>query len=206
MIENDKHTICLSSQVGCSVDCDFCATGKMGFKSSLSAGEILDQLIYIKKNMKQPITNIVFMGMGEPFLNYKNVIKSADIMNDSLGLNFGSNRITISTAGILPKINQFINEIKKYNLAISLNASNDKVRDKIMPINKKWPITDLVKVSKVYNKNKRSRITFEYVLIDSVNDSTNDAIQLCDLLKNTQCKLNIIPFNYIGNQYKSLQK
>ena len=112
MIENDKHTICLSSQVGCSVDCDFCATGKMGFKSSLSAGEILDQLIYIKKNMKQPITNIVFMGMGEPFLNYKNVIKSADIMNDSLGLNFGSNRITISTAGILPKINQFINDKK----------------------------------------------------------------------------------------------
>ena len=202
MIENDKHTICLSSQVGCSVDCDFCATGKMGFKSSLSVGEILDQLIYIKKYMTQPITNIVFMGMGEPFLNYKNVIKSADIMNDSLGLNFGSNRITISTAGILPKINQFINEKKKYNLAISLNASNDKVRDKIMPINKKWPIADLIKVSKVYNKNKRNRITFEYVLIDSVNDSNNDAIQLCDLLKNTQCKLNIIPFNHIGNQYK----
>ena len=202
MIENNKHTICLSSQVGCSVDCDFCATGKMGFKSSLSTGEILDQLIYIKKNISQPITNIVFMGMGEPFLNYKNVIKSADIMNDSLGLNFGSNRITISTAGILPKINQFINDKIKYNLAISLNASNDKVRNAIMPINKKWPIADLINVSKSFNKNKRNRMTFEYVLIDSINDSVNDALQLCDLLKNTYCKLNIIPFNYIGNQYK----
>ena len=202
MVENNKHTICLSSQVGCSVDCDFCATGKMGFKSSLSTGEILDQLIYIKKNIHQPITNIVFMGMGEPFLNYKNVIKSADIMNDSLGLNFGSNRITISTAGILPKINQFINDKIKYNLAISLNASNDKVRNAIMPINKKWPIADLINASKSFNKNKRNRMTFEYVLIDSINDSVNDALQLCDLLKNTHCKLNIIPFNYIGNQYK----
>ena len=202
MIDDDKHTICLSSQVGCSVDCDFCATGKMGFIKNLSAGEILDQLLYIKRNITQPITNIVFMGMGEPFLNYKNVIKSADIMNDELGLNFGYNRITISTAGILPKINQFIEDQKKYNLAISLNASNDKIRNEIMPINKKWPISELVKVSKKFNKSKKNKITFEYVLIDSVNDSESDAIQLCELLKNSHCKLNIIPFNYIGNQYK----
>ena len=120
----------------------------------------------------------------------------------ALGLNFGYNRITISTAGIVPKINQFIEDQKKYNLAISLNASNDKIRNEIMPINEKWPISELLKISKKFNKSKKNKITFEYVLIDSVNDSESDAIQLCELLKNSHCKLNIIPFNYIGNQYK----
>ena len=106
MIEDDKHTVCLSSQIGCSVDCDFCATGKMGFIGNLSTGEIIDQLLFIKKTINTPITNIVFMGMGEPFLNYNNVINSAKLMNDNDGLDFGANRITISTAGIIPKINK----------------------------------------------------------------------------------------------------
>ena len=202
MLEGDRHTICLSSQVGCNVDCDFCATGKMGFKQNLSTGEIIDQLLFIKNHIKAPITNIVFMGMGEPFLNYKNVIKASNIMNDKNAFNIGARRITISTAGILPKINQFINEKIKYNLAISLNASNDDIRDKLMPINKKWPIKDLINAAKDYNQSHRMKITFEYVLIDSVNDSIEDASRLGLLLKNTDCKLNIIPFNEIGSEYK----
>ena len=202
MIEDDKHTVCLSSQVGCSVDCDFCATGKMGFVSNLNTGEIIDQLLFIQNNVKQPITNIVFMGMGEPFLNYRNVINAAKMMNDSSGLNFGANRITISTAGIVPKINQFIDSKLKFNLAISLNASDDETRNKLMPINKKWPISDLIQTAKKFNKHHRNNITFEYVLIDSINDSKDDALRLAKLLKNSDCKLNIIPFNYIGNEYK----
>ena len=202
MIEDNKHTICLSSQVGCSLDCDFCATGKMGFINNLSTGEIIDQLLFIKNNVKLPITNIVFMGMGEPFLNYNNVINAAKLMNDSAGLNFGANRITISTAGIIPKINQFIEDKLKFNLAISLNASDDITRNKLMPINKKWPISALLQAAKNFNKHHRNNITFEYVLIDSINDSKDDAIRLAKLLKNSDCKLNIIPFNYIGNEYK----
>ena len=202
MIENDRHTICLSSQVGCALDCDFCATGKMGFKKNLSSGEIIDQLLFIKHNIKKPITNIVFMGMGEPFLNYRNVIKAADLIHDSQALNFGSNRITISTAGVLPKIDQFIADKVPYNLAISLNGANNTIREKIMPINRKWPIEDLITSSKVYNKLNRKKITFEYVLIDKVNDSVSDAYELASLLKNSSCKLNIIPFNEIGTEYK----
>ena len=202
MIENDKHTICLSSQVGCSVDCDFCATGKMGFKSSLSVGEILDQLIYIKINMTQPITNIVFMGMGEPFLNYKNVIKSCEIMNDSMAFNLSSKKITISTSGILTKIKQFINEKHKYKLAISLNASNNNDRDKLIPINKKWPIEDILSTLKQYKFKKYRPIMFEYVLIEGVNDSEENAIELSQLLKNFNCKINIIPYNETKENYK----
>ncbi len=202
MIEDDKHTICLSSQVGCSLDCDFCATGKMGFISNLNAGEIIDQLLLIRNNIKEPITNIVFMGMGEPFLNYRNVINAAKLMNDTSGLNFGAHRITISTAGIVPKINQFIESKLKFNLAISLNAVNDQTRNKLMPINKKWSISELIQIAKKFNKHHRNNITFEYVLIDSINDSEDDAIKLAQLLKNSDCKLNIIPFNYIGNEYK----
>ncbi len=201
MIEDNRHTICISSQVGCAVDCDFCATGKMGFKKNLNTGEIIDQLLIIQNHIKIPITNIVFMGMGEPFLNYKNVIKAADLMNDQKGLNFSYHRITISTSGIVPKINQFINDKLKYNLAISLNAADDKTRDKLMPINKKWPIKDLLNIASIYNKLHRSKLTFEYVLINSINDSSADAEKLSQLLRNSDCKLNIIPFNEIGNEY-----
>lgn len=202
MIDGDRHTICVSSQVGCAVDCDFCATGKMGFKKNLNSGEIIDQLLLIQKHVKKPITNIVFMGMGEPFLNYNHVITAADLMNDSNGLNFSYHRITISTAGIANKINQFINDKIKYNLAISLNATDDKTRDQLMPINKKWPINKLISFSYKYNSLHKTGLTFEYVLIASINDSDEDANRLVELLKNTRCKLNIIPFNEIGNIYK----
>ena len=202
MLEGDRHTICVSSQVGCSVDCDFCATGKMGFKRNLNAGEIIDQLLIVQNYVNTPITNIVFMGMGEPFLNYNNVIIAADLMNDKKGLNFSYHRITISTSGIVPKIAKFINDKIKYNLAISLNASDDKTRNKLIPINKKWPINTLFQFTDDYNKFHKTGLTFEYVLIDSINDSEKDAKRLGELLKNSDCKLNIIPFNEIGTQYK----
>jgi len=141
------------------------------------------------------------MGMGEPFLNYHNVIKAANLMNDNEGLNFSYHRITISTSGIVNKINQFIKDEIKYNLAISLNASNDKTREKLMPINKKWPIKTLLQCAIKYNKLHKIGLTFEYVLIDSINDSDEDAKKLGVLLKNSGCKLNIIPFNEIGNIY-----
>ena len=206
MIDKKRHTICISSQIGCSVDCDFCATGKMGIIRNLNCGEIIQQLIIIKQNRNIPITNIVFMGMGEPFLNYSNVIKSCKILNDPNGFNLSSKRITISTSGILPKIKQFIDEKHKYKLAISLNASNNKTRDKLIPINKKWPIESILNSIDKYSYKKYRPIMFEYILIDNINDSIENAIELSNLLKNINCKINIIPYNETDNDYKRSNK
>ena len=202
MIDNSRHTVCISSQIGCNVDCDFCATGKMGFKRNLSVGEILEQLLIVNKNIKDKVTNIVFMGMGEPFLNYNNVIKASEVLANPKGFNLSTKRITISTAGILPKIKKYISEKHKYKLAISLNASNDITRKKIMPINKKWDIKKLLSAIKEYSFNKHRIIMFEYVLLKDFNDSDRDALELSKLLKNIICKINLIPFNEIYGQYK----
>ena len=201
MIENNRHTVCLSSQIGCSVDCDFCATGKMGIIRNLSSGEIIEQITTIMNHINIPITNIVFMGMGEPFLNYKNVIKSCEILCDHNGFNLSSKRITISTSGILPKIDLFIKENHKYKIAISLNASNDKVRNEIMPINKKWNIESLIKSIKKYSFYESRPIMFEYVLLKNINDDKKDAIELANILKGIKCKVNLIPFNEIKGKY-----
>tara|TARA_B100000941_G_scaffold74126_1_gene50440 strand:+ start:6199 stop:7224 length:1026 start_codon:yes stop_codon:yes gene_type:complete len=202
MIDSGRHTLCISSQIGCSVDCDFCATGKMGIIRNLNCGEIIQQLISISTERKQKITNIVFMGMGEPFLNYANVIKACKIINDPSGFNLSSKRITISTSGILPIMKQFILEKHKYKLAISLNASNNSDRDKLIPINKKWPIEDILDTIKDYKYQKYRPIMFEYVLINGVNDSIENAIELSNLLKKIHCKINIIPYNETEKNYK----
>ena len=202
MIDNKRHTLCISSQIGCSVDCDFCATGKMGIIRNLNCGEIIQQLISISAERKQKITNIVFMGMGEPFLNYTNVIKACKIINDPSGFNLSSKRITISTSGILPIMKQFILEKHKYKLAISLNASNNSDRDKLIPINRKWPIEDILDTIKDYKYQKYRPIMFEYVLINGINDSTENAIELSNLLKKIHCKINIIPYNETEKNYK----
>ncbi len=202
MIDSGRHTLCISSQIGCSVDCDFCATGKMGIIRNLNCGEIIQQLISISAERKQKITNIVFMGMGEPFLNYTNVIKACKIINDPSGFNLSSKRITISTSGILPIMKQFILEKHKYKLAISLNASNNSDRDKLIPINKKWPIEDILDTIKDYKYQKYRPIMFEYVLINGVNDSIENAIELSNLLKKIHCKINIIPYNETEKNYK----
>jgi len=202
MVENNRHTVCLSSQVGCVLDCHFCATGELGLKRNLSTGEIVDQLIYVRENTDQPITNVVFMGMGEPFHNYDNVLNASDIFHSPKGFNLASTRITISTAGLLPQINKFIREKRRYKLAISLNASNDKVRTEIMPINKKWSINDLIKSGKEYSNQKKRLIMFEYVLLKGINDSEEDALELARLLQGIPCKINLIPYNEIEGKYQ----
>ncbi len=196
MINGNRHTVCISSQAGCALDCDFCDTGKIGLKRNLSIGEIVDQLIFIRDYEKKvPITNVVFMGMGEPFHNYASVIASADIFHSPRGFNLASSRITISTVGILPKIQQFILEKQKYKLAISLNAVDDITRNQIMPINKKWKIADIVKAGKDYSKMKNREVMFEYVLLKGINDSEDNAYKLSKLLKGIPCKINLIPYN-----------
>ena len=202
MVNGDRHTVCLSSQSGCTLDCSFCATGQLGFKRNLSTGEIVDQLIFVRGNIDQSITNVVFMGMGEPFHNYKNVLNAADIFHSPKGFNLASTRITISTAGLLPQIKQFITEKRRYKLAISLNAADDRVRNNIMPVNKKWSIAELIKAGKEYSNQKKRQIMFEYVLLKGINDSENDALQLAQLLQGIPCKLNLIPYNETDGIYQ----
>ena len=202
MVDGNRHTVCLSSQSGCALDCSFCATGQRGFERNLSTGEIVDQLIFVRGNIDQSVTNVVFMGMGEPFHNYKNVLNAADIFHSPKGFNLASTRITISTAGLLPQIKQFITEKRRYKLAISLNAADDRVRNNIMPVNKKWSITELIKAGKEYSNQKKRQVMFEYVLLKGINDSENDALQLAQLLQGIPCKLNLIPYNETDGIYQ----
>ncbi len=201
IIDGDRHTVCLSTQIGCNVGCDFCATASMGFTRNLSTGEIVDQLLHVKRRLPQPVTNVVFMGMGEPFLNYDRTLSAADIFHDPRGMNLASVRITISTAGILPKIKQFIKERRKYKLAISLNAADDATRTKLMPLNARWPIRELVKTGMAFSHIPRRQVMFEYVLIKGMNDSPRDARKLDRLLNGIPCKLNIIPYNESNGKY-----
>ncbi|UCE06050.1 MAG: 23S rRNA (adenine(2503)-C(2))-methyltransferase RlmN [bacterium] len=201
MIDGKRRTVCLSSQVGCALGCSFCATGKMGFQRNLSAGEIVDQLLAIQSASNVEVTNIVIMGMGEPFLNYDEVIKACDIISHDKGIAIGKRKITISTSGIVPAIMRFADEVQRYKLAISLNAANDEIRTKLMPINKKYPLNELINAARYYAAKSRNRITFEYVMIDGLNDGIDDALRLSRLLKGLKCKINIIPYNSIDEQH-----
>jgi len=202
MIEGKRRTVCLSSQVGCALGCSFCATGKMGFQRNLSAGEIVDQLLAIQRTLKVETTNIVIMGMGEPFLNYDEVIKACEIISHDKGIAIGKRKITISTSGIVPAIKRFSDEGQRYKLAISLNAADDEMRTKVMPINKKYPLNELINAARYYAAKSRHRITFEYVMIDGLNDSINDALKLAKLISGLKCKINIIPYNSIDQSQR----
>ena len=195
MPEGNKTTLCISSQVGCPLGCIFCLTGKMGFRRNLSCKEILAQFILAKMNTKRRITNIVFMGMGEPLLNYDNVLKAIEIMTCREGFGLSLRRITISTAGVVPAINRLGKKNNRIPLAVSLNASDNKTRDYLMPINRKYPLDILIETLRKYPIPPRMRITFEYVLIKDINDSPSDAINLAKLIKGIKCKINLIPFN-----------
>lgn len=199
MNDRKRTTVCISSQVGCAVDCKFCATASMGFIKNLSVGEIVDQVIHLQTQSKSRITNVVFMGMGEPFLNYKSVIEAAKILSQEMG--FGARRITISTAGIVPKIRQLADEDHKYKLAISLNGTDERSRNTIMPLTKTHSLKSLIESAHYYYKKIRRFITFEYVLLKDVNDSPEDGKRLIDLLRSLPCKVNVIPYNEIGGKY-----
>ena len=198
--DGDKMTQCISSQVGCALDCQFCATAKLGLTRNLTAGEIVDQ-VYVAKALLaeeepgQRITNIVYMGMGEPLHNFDHVVQSLKILTSDLGANMSYRRITVSTVGLVPAIRKLGLLEHRPNLAVSLNASNNEIRDEVMPINKKYPIELLLQTLREYPLEKRRRITFEYVLLAGVNDSEEDAKRVARLLRGMPCKLNIIPFN-----------
>jgi len=195
ILENERKTICLSSQVGCGLNCKFCQTAKMGFIRNLSVGEIVDQILFISNNISEKITNVVYMGMGEPLLNYDNVIKSAIIINDKNGLNIGARKITISTSGIIPAIYKLAELKYQFKLAVSLNFPFDEKRTILMPINKKYKLNSLIKAMKYHNSITHKKITIEYVLMKNINDSEADAKQLIKILKDIHCKINLIPFN-----------
>ncbi len=204
--EKNRRTLCVSSQAGCALQCSFCATGAQGFDQNLHSHEIIGQLWLSNFSNKynNPITNVVFMGMGEPLLNFDAVIESAKIMKDQLGYGLSRKRVTISTSGIVPKINKLSKAID-VSLAISLHASEDKLRNQIVPINKKYPIESLLKSCREYLKNYQNKriITIEYILINEVNDSLDHAKKLSKLLSNISCKINLIPFNnFKGSDYK----
>jgi 23S rRNA (adenine2503-C2)-methyltransferase len=193
--DGDRKTVCISSQVGCALACQFCQTGKMGFIRNLSSGEIIEQIIMVREHMGQNNTNIVFMGMGEPFQNYDNVIKAAKIFTDSKAFAIANRKVTISTAGVVHRIAQFTSEGHKMRLAISLNHSNESERAELMPITKKYGIDQLLAAAKEWAVKHKDRVTFEYVLIRNVNDSERHARELVALTRDVPCKINVIPLN-----------
>jgi len=193
-----RRTLCISTQVGCSLDCVFCYTGTLGLKRNLKAHEIVDQVIIAQKSLAPPrhLTNIVLMGMGEPLANYREVIEALRRMTSPNGLAIPARRITLSTAGLVPQIKEFMENRLKVNLAISLNASNQTLRDRLMPkVNRAYPLKDLIAACRSVPLAPRKRITFEYVLLANVNDSPEHAKQLAQLVRGLPCKINLIPFN-----------
>jgi len=192
-----RSTICISSQVGCAVDCRFCLTALLGVKRNLTAGEIVGQVCAVLKDQKvsppEDRINLVFMGMGEPFLNYENFVKASRLLVEEVGI--AERRMTVSTAGIVPRINDFGLEKIRPKLAISLNASNDELRTRLMPLNKKWNLEMLMTAAREYPLRAREWITFEYVLLGGVNDAPENAKEVAELLKGMRCKVNLIALN-----------
>ncbi len=192
--EKGRNTLCLSSQIGCRMGCKFCVTGKIGFVRNLTSAEIIGQIMAVKRYLgEQKITNIVFMGMGEPVDNLDTLLHTLEIMKNPLGLDFSHRRITVSSVGLLEGLRTL--EPKVTGLAISLNAADDGKRTYLMPINRLYPIRDIIGFVREFRGSKRVRITFEYVLIKGFNDSLDDAQQLAQLLTGVKCKINLIPFN-----------
>lgn len=198
-----RMTACISSQVGCSLTCKFCGTGRLKRERNLSASEIFDQVVIIKNQAEEkyqtPLSNIVYMGMGEPLLNYNNVLKSIEMITSDEGLGMAPKRITLSTAGIAKMIKKMGDDQVKFNLALSLHAANDKKRDYIMPINENNSLESLADALKYFYNKTKSRITFEYIVFKDFNDGIQDAKELAEFCKNVPCKINIIEYNPIDD-------
>ncbi len=189
----DRRTLCVSTQVGCPLGCKFCLTGKMGFRRNLSVFEVTSQVWEVKRRFS--VTNIVFMGMGEPFLNYENVAKSVEIIVSRDGFDLSKRRVTVSTSGVVPGIYRMVDEELPAKLAVSLNSTFDHVRSEIMPINKKYPLKELLKALEYHRKKRGGMVTLEYVLIKDVNDSLEEARRLVDIARRVRGKVNLIPYN-----------
>lgn len=193
-----RRTLCISTQAGCAMGCVFCATGQMGFRRHLSSGEIIEQVLYYARILQAEgdrVTNVVVMGMGEPFHNYEATLAAIDRLSHPEGFNLGARRVTISTVGLVPMIRRFAAERRQVNLAISLHAADDELRTSMLPINKKYPIVELMAACREYVERTHRRITFEWALIREVNDTPEQARKLSGLLKGLLCHVNVIPLN-----------
>ena len=205
LTHDNRKTLCVSSQIGCPLRCDFCATGTMKFEKNLTASEIIMQFYLIQKDLKkknQKISNIVYMGMGEPFLNYDNVIKSVNILNNPNGQNISKRNFTISTSGLINEIKKLADDEKQVHLAISLHSAIQSVRDKLMPINKRYSLEKLAESLKYYQDKTNHRITFEYILIDDLNMDKDAVSALTKFIKQFNAHVNLIPYNKVfGKPY-----
>jgi len=198
MYYEKRRTLCISSQAGCGIGCAFCATGQMGFRRNLTSGEIIAQVLYFARILaaeEESVTNVVIMGMGEPFQNYESVLAALDRLNDPDAFGLGARRFTISTVGLVPEILRFADEGKQYNLAISLHTVDDELRSKLVPINKKYPVNQIISACKHYIQKTKRRVTFEYALIQGLNDSVREAEALVRKLRGMICHVNLIPLN-----------
>ncbi|MBI5046052.1 MAG: 23S rRNA (adenine(2503)-C(2))-methyltransferase RlmN [Candidatus Niyogibacteria bacterium] len=202
--KNKRNTVCVSSQVGCPLGCRFCATGAMGFRRDLSASEIVDQVLFfarfLQKRGEQKITNVVFMGMGEPFLNYDNVVAAIKILNDKDGLSIGARKISVSTSGVIEGIKKLANEKFQVNLAISLHAPDDDLRSQLMPINRKYPLKEVLRAVDDYIRKTSRQVMFEYILLKGINDSEEDAKKLARLMRRSLYFVNLIAYNVVDGK------
>lgn len=203
--DGKRDTVCVSTQVGCPLRCKICYTGKTGFRRNLKFYEIADQVVKVRKLLGKRITNVVLMGMGEPLLNYKESLKAIKIINSQIGI--GARKITLSTAGIVPEIYKLSEFSLQIKLAVSLNATDDSTRDMLMPINRKYPLRNLLNAVKFFTQKRRKRVTFEYVVIKGINDRREDMERLPELLSGIPCKINLIPFNpFPGTRFRPPSK
>ena len=201
------NSLCISSQVGCNMGCCFCESGRLKKVRNLSASEMVLQILQVEEDIHERISHVVIMGIGEPFDNYDNIVKFIKIINDPKGIALGSRHITVSTCGIIPKIDEFSLLPFQVNLAISLHAPNNELRDSLMPINKVYPLDKLIPCIKKYISITNRRVTFEYIMLEDVNDSESCAVELCEILKGINCYINLIPYNETNNfGYKRSKK
>ena len=199
--EDTRVTFCISSQVGCALDCRFCSTGRMGFSRNLDSGEIVEQVLLMNQLAARPASNIVFMGMGEPLMNLRNVLKACFILSDPEGLAFSRKKITISTSGVAPAIRKLADEDVPFSLAVSLNAVFEEKRRQIMPVSEHFPLDLLIKSIHYYIEKTHKRVTFEYIMIRDFNDTRQDADRLIELTRRIPCKINLIPCNSTDPAY-----
>ncbi len=194
---SDRRTLCVSSQVGCAYGCKFCASGLDGWKRNLDAGEIVDQLLQVEAIAGERVNNLVFMGMGEPFANYDNLMRAIGIINAPWGPNVGARHVTVSTSGLAPRIRDLADQPLQVRLAVSLHGATDEVRDLIMPVNRKHPLDELLEACAYHCEKKKQKITFEFILIAGVNDSADQAIALSRIVRRLNAKVNVIPYNSV---------